>query len=709
MTRPWHVWAAFSLCLLVVLAAVAWLGRKTLELDRAQREARELAVLEGNVRLALWYLESAAIPLLARENARQHFVYAPFYPSFHELGANPDGEVGQGIQTRAGKGAEEGAGMGARKGSPTGRGGGRPSPLLMAETEDVLLHFQIGPSGELSSPQVPGGMDLERAVGLVPEARLSEGAKRLAVISRILAGTDLRERILLEEAQAAERLRIAQQIRVQQARSERQAAAQPSAQEAERSQQVFQIDLAQVPDPLSQQSVVQGGLNRNDLGFRFDNNAFLAGNIAEAKLPVFDDVTGEGLMHPFWVDGELLLARRVAIAGRSHVQGCWLDWKALEARFLARVRDLLPEAGLVQAQEGSLEGDEGVRVLAALPIQLVPGKVDLPGDGSPLGLWLVLAWASVAIAAVAVAALLRGAVSLSERRAAFVSAVTHELRTPLTTFRMYAEMLSSDMVRDEGKRRRYLETLGREAIRLGHLVENVLAYARLERGRGSTRIEPILLADLLARARERLEDRARQAGLRLELGGNGPFGELTVLADPGAVEQILFNLVDNACKYAAAQEDPTSRGLPASESPASGGPPSAGPQVAIDAEDLGGKVAVRVRDRGPGIPASLRPRLFRPFSKSASEAASSVPGVGLGLALSRRLARQMGGDLRLDASAGEGPPPQRGACFLLTLRKVERGTTRCVTRTEGPRRGPCDPPGTPAPGSRGDSRAPSAR
>ncbi len=73
-------------------------------------------------------------------------------------------------------------------------------------------------------------------------------------------------------------------------------------------------------------------------------------------------------------------------------------------------------------------------------------------------------------------------------------------------------------------------------------------------------------------------------------------------------------------------------------------------------------LAVRVRDHGPGL-ADAR-RLFRPFSRSAREAAGSAPGVGLGLALGRRLARAMGGDLVIDRSSGEG------ACLELRLRRA---------------------------------------
>src|SRR5439155_9919455 len=111
--------------------------------------------------------------------------------------------------------------------------------------------------------------------------------------------------------------------------------------------------------------------------------------------------------------------------------------------------------------------------------------------------------------------LLRGALGLSERRGTFVSAVTHELRTPLTTFRLYTEMLDEGMVAGADSQRAYLKTLRAEADRLGHLIENVLAFARLERGRAADDREVVAPADLLGRLVPRLALRARQAGMEL--------------------------------------------------------------------------------------------------------------------------------------------------------------------------------------------------
>jgi signal transduction histidine kinase len=119
--------------------------------------------------------------------------------------------------------------------------------------------------------------------------------------------------------------------------------------------------------------------------------------------------------------------------------------------------------------------------------------------------------------------------------------------------------------------------------------------------------------------------------------------ELACVTDATALEQIVFNLVDNACKYAAGR--------------------CTEPVVRVSLERRGRWADLRVCDSGPGISRHERSRLFSPFHKSADEAANSKPGVGLGLALCHRLARALGGRLALEKPAGE----EAGACFVLKL------------------------------------------
>jgi signal transduction histidine kinase len=250
----------------------------------------------------------------------------------------------------------------------------------------------------------------------------------------------------------------------------------------------------------------------------------------------------------------------------------------------------------------------------------------------------------VLLAAAAAAALLHGTLALSERRAAFVSAVTHELRTPLTTFKLYSEMLAEDMVTEPAQRKKYLATLSAEAARLGHLVENVLSYARLERGQARQHREHLSVRELVERLAPRLAERAEMAGLALAPDTTAPAADAGLEIDVAAVEQILFNLVDNACKYA--------------------GPDAADRTIHLEVRPAPGPsrfATLRVRDHGPGLSKEAARRLFQPFSRSTAAAARGVPGVGLGLALSRRLARSLGGTLSHDSEITDG------AAFLLRL------------------------------------------
>jgi signal transduction histidine kinase len=342
-----------------------------------------------------------------------------------------------------------------------------------------------------------------------------------------------------------------------------------------------------------------------------------------------------------WFGQALILARRVNANGKNYLQGCWFNWPNVQQWLLSSVKDILPNARLEPMVENT--PDPQGRMLASAPVRLVPGVPTVIADGtvSAIQFALGVAWACVLLAGLAVGVLMYGTVSLSERRGAFVSAVTHELRTPLTTFKMYSEMLAEGMVSDPEKQKHYLSTLCSEANRLSHLVENVLAYARLERGSARRRVEKITIENLLERVKLRLLQRAEQAGMELVTDSDERVLQTPVHVDVGAIEQILFNLVDNACKY--------------------GAPGATEKIIHLEALPDGKYAMLRVRDHGQGISKEGARRLFQPFSKSAHEAAHTAPGVGLGLALCRRLSRSMGGDLRLDQVV------RGGACFVLTL------------------------------------------
>jgi signal transduction histidine kinase len=651
MRSTWHVWTAFAVSLAMIVAAVAWLSVRALKSEDAEATALGQAAAEQNARLALWRIDSALAPLVTQESARPYFAYRTFINS--DLPAVGKGKAMLPSQL--------------------------PSPLIVERTPQVLLHFQIDAANQFTSPRVPPAEFRRLATPKYLTADDVEQSRQLLNKVRELVKPDqLRAALPEPEAQSAP-VQIAASpnggfnpygppnvgntaignnsspniangntLQINGGGYSNQALNQaPNAPPQELAQSANGPNQADAQQGELQQQAVQPSAQqgRNEFNAR---SQYFSQNFANKPVTVNDNsLAAPGghderttVMLPFWIGEQLILARRVDVGDKQWIQGCLLDWPAIRGGLLTSISDLLPSASLSPTADAN---DDQSRRSAVLPVRLEPGAAPplAAASFSPVRLSLAVTWSSLLLGAMAVALTLRGVMLLSERRAAFVSAVTHELRTPLTTFRMYAEMLAEDMAPDEASRRRYLDTLQVEADRLTHLVENVLAYSRLERGRPAKRVAPIEMQQLLEPAADRLADRAEQANFQILTQAEDDVRASRALADPAAVEQILFNLVDNACKYAASATDRI---------------------LHLEAAAEGDWLVLRVRDHGPGIDAARRRALFQPFHKSAQEAAVTAPGVGLGLALCRRLARDMGGDLRYELNSG-------GACFALRLRK----------------------------------------
>lgn len=364
-------------------------------------------------------------------------------------------------------------------------------------------------------------------------------------------------------------------------------------------------------------------------------------------VPVEESAVEVGSFSARWAAGvrtrevvtpELLFVRDVELGSSLVRQGFWVNWDVLREDLLEGVRDLLPQATLSPLTD--LHADEGDvdvlgRRLASFPAELEPGPDCAASLGAGVYGWsalrntLILAWAGVLIAIAAIAFLLRAATDLAERRGRFVSAVTHELRTPLTTFVMYSQMLADGMVPEGEARQHYYGTLKREASRLAGIVENVLEFARLSRSKRArkapTTQNSVRASDLMERLTLPLKQRVEQAQQTLDVSVDESAREQAVTTDELTLERILFNLVDNACKYGK-------------------GP---GGVVRVHVSVDGPSIVFAVSDDGPGIGAEDRPRIFRAFERGGKQADGSIPGLGLGLALSRGLAKDLGGDLVL--------------------------------------------------------------
>lgn len=646
MKRPWHVWLAFALCGLVLAAAMGWLTVHALRVDRDRSLAQAKAALEQNVSLALWQMDTKLAPLIAEEATRPFELYDSFIS----------------VSTPATK-------WGASRELV-------PSPLLTKAPDNVVLNFFACPStGDWSSPQAPpedqlsaacdnglslaaaesnqaklnelaGVVDLSKLVAKLPvqplpSSKVARLAPGLSEPSAAMSPWGVSESYYANSApiNAPAYDRQARQIdeRQPQTPNRGQAAELPDENPfAETERQTVQqaVPKQWPPGQLNADFASRGSRYQRAAEQEFNKqqigNSALIENRGSSASPAVEYVS-----RPVWVGDELLLARRVDRDGQTYVQGSWLDWPRLKGELLAESADLLPDADLIPVRGDDVT--DPTRMLAGLPVKLVVGgpMTSFPTAGpvdGPLQWALSFGWLALTLALSAVALLLWGVLALSERRAAFVSSVTHELRTPLTTFRLYADLLARDMAPTPERRREYLETLRAEAERLTHLVENVLSYARLERGRHPQRHERTTAATLIDRFEPRLAERAAQAGMTLACNVEEAAADRPLTTDVGVVEQILFNLVDNAAKYAGRAADR---------------------RIALTTGCDGRFIAFTVRDYGPGFVSTKQASRSAPFSKSAQEAAETAPGVGLGLALCRRLAKELGGRLEIAARHGE--------------------------------------------------------
>jgi signal transduction histidine kinase len=228
-----------------------------------------------------------------------------------------------------------------------------------------------------------------------------------------------------------------------------------------------------------------------------------------------------------------------------------------------------------------------------------------------------------------IARAIRGDLAVARMQSDFVSAVSHEFRSPLTSIRQLSEILAFGRVPNEDRRHVYYETLVRETTRLQRLVEALLNFGRMEAGVRQYRFEPLDTAALVSRVAAEFEMQIAGSGRHIEL--DGFEGRCTIDADPEALSVALRNLVDNALKYAP--DCPTV-------------------QVQWGVEEA--QVAIRVRDSGPGIPASEKKAIFRKFVRGSAAEAANVKGSGVGLAMVRHIVAAHGGDVTLASELGSG-------------------------------------------------------
>jgi len=269
----------------------------------------------------------------------------------------------------------------------------------------------------------------------------------------------------------------------------------------------------------------------------------------------------------------------------------------------------------------------GFTVEASLKPQ-VAGRLIL-GDSYRFPVLMALLAITAALVAIALRQLQREA-SLARLRADFVSSVSHELRTPLAQIRMFAELLRMGWIRSTQEHTRSLDIIDQEARRLGHLVDKVLCFDRVERGENTLMPERTELAPLVREVLEAFAPlaTARQVSVHVDLED-----DLVAEVDRGAIRQVLINLLDNAVKY---------------------GPSGQTISVGLERGAEGRCANVWVEDEGPGIPVAERAKIWEPFHRLERDANSAIAGSGIGLALVRNLAMAHGGRVCAEEGAHGG-------------------------------------------------------
>jgi signal transduction histidine kinase len=222
-------------------------------------------------------------------------------------------------------------------------------------------------------------------------------------------------------------------------------------------------------------------------------------------------------------------------------------------------------------------------------------------------------------------------------RSDFVSNVSHELKTPLTSIRMFTELLAEGRAGDQGKAKDYLRVIISETARLTRLINNVLDFARIERGEKRYHFEKVDLCGVIRETVEGYRPTLERHGFTIEL--NLPASELMVEGDRDGLAQIILNLLSNAEKYSTDRKEI---------------------HVELKRGD-GAKVRLLVEDRGRGVPKGFEEKIFDQFFRAHDLLADAIPGAGLGLTLARQIARAHRGEIWYE------PRDEGGSRFIVEL------------------------------------------
>jgi len=286
---------------------------------------------------------------------------------------------------------------------------------------------------------------------------------------------------------------------------------------------------------------------------------------------------------------------------------------------------------------GSRAAPKAIRSItdAALPWAVVTTTLEPPPENRAFAQrrrWLIAGFVLMTAMALLATALIVGAVNrelaVARQQSDFVAAVSHEFRTPLTTLRQFTEMLREQPALDDGRRRQAYDAQARATDRLTRLVESLLDFGRMEAGVRSYHFATRDAAEFVEGVVDdfRAEPGATGHDIEFHKGDTAP-----VEIDEEAMARAVRNLLENAVKYSAAP-----------------------PRIDVALARRNGHVRISVRDRGIGIPAHERTRIFRKFQRGEQALARGIKGTGIGLAIVEEIVTAHHGLVDVESEAGQG-------------------------------------------------------
>jgi signal transduction histidine kinase len=298
----------------------------------------------------------------------------------------------------------------------------------------------------------------------------------------------------------------------------------------------------------------------------------------------------------------------------------------------------VPEASGKGANLAVASGDEAAGELlgAAFPGLVV--RFDSPAGtnqpGGDLRPWfylvtLILVLSVALFGAYFVSRDVRRELRLAEMRSRFVSAVSHELKTPLTAIRMFAETLQLGRSPNPETQTEYLETIVNESERLTRLLNNVLDFSKIERGKKEYRRTPTDLAEIVTASARAMQYPLEQQRFTLNVDVQGGLPPVSV--DRDAIEQAILNLLANAMKYSGSSR-----------------------VIDLRLTRADGQAVIEVADRGVGIAPDEQGKIFQQFYRVPTKDNDGIPGTGLGLTLVRHIAEGHQGSVTVRSVPGQG-------------------------------------------------------